>query len=352
MSKRTGSRSGKGHLSPPTSPAPLPPASRRSRATSRATSRASTPARTPLGSPAGSPGGRSALGGSQRSTRSTRSGTSQFTTSQRSDDEVSSTTTDATDQSVISVIPSVPSAAASVGSRSSQKGGKSGRKNKGRTSARGIDIPHQKVIAEDVEAAGGPKAVLAKFTDFANKEEAKSEEKAELCGAKKSSQCYRVNNKIRHWAELSEIECRDVLTSFGVLPSSFRQPKPDQVQSSFSPPSVVNIPQLAVPQQSRSKSTGVKSRAASYLSSPKPQQPPTLKFESPPVLKSKGRAIDFTTYRDTTKEDSSEEEIEKPRSIDMTIEVIDGVVHGEFSVARGLPPSRVPSCLSPALLLI
>jgi hypothetical protein len=179
---------------------------------------------------------------------------------------------------------------------------KARRKNNIRTNSRGLPVPDQKFLAEDLEGHGGLLQVLATpsgLTTFCNQQAERDEHRKEFYGEYGSTSRVRIENKIRNWYRISPDEYQKLLVGWQVWPAEHRQNNPTAVYSSPKPEPAYSTP-----------------KPEPAYSSPKPE-PTSSAFKPPSVVKfntTQGQPIgDFKSFR-TPKRDLSSSDKDTPKT--------------------------------------
>lgn len=180
--------------------------------------------------------------------------------------------------------------AATPGTGESTASAKARRKNATRSNQRGLPVPDQKFIAEELESEGGGlEEVLSKpsgLTNFLNQQAEKDELRKEFYGEYGSQTRSRIENKIRNWSRLGPAEYQRILVGFQVWPAAQR--------NGPTPQAVYSTPKLEP-----------------AYSSPTPEPAPSSAFKPPSVVKINKAAPpsgDFKTFRTPKKDLSSSDE--------------------------------------------
>lgn len=164
----------------------------------------------------------------------------------------SSSTEEGDDDQSLSSLTSPPVTSPPVTSPGgTRKGRPSGRKNTDRTNVRGFQLWEQKLLAFDVEAAGGLQCVFTAkggVTEFCDAQASTDEERANFYGKDwQHPQRSRIRGKLRRWYDsLPSGGYYKLLKQWQVTPAVFR--------SSEATPSVFSSPQ-ATPSTSKPKAT-------------------------------------------------------------------------------------------------
>lgn len=170
-----------------------------------------------------------------------------------------------------------------------------------RTNCRGLALPYQKILIEDIETSGGIEAVRKDFTKWANKQAKKGGIRAQLYGISRSKQRFRVENKVKKWGNLNSTEYVNLLEEL--------------VLSDLAPASQLN------------------SNVTSYL--PSDVEIPDQEHSKQASLPKKTRQ--FTTFREPQRiiKTSSDEDKEHRQHImsDARFKDIGGVLHGTWHYA-------------------
>ena len=218
-------------------------------------------------------------------------------------------------QSVSSLVaPTTPSvsAATSVGSR----GSATRKKNPARTNKRGIDLPHQKQLLEDLEASGGLFSISAQhhgIPQFCNK---KSTDNEATYGAFDSKRREQVRNKLRNWVRLGEEGYESILISLGVVPFKYRQ---GQQQLNWTKQKQPESSSRTLPQQKPAEIPEV----PSVVQVPSSEGKNTQYRDVPPILD------DSDNETPRTERTSRSEKTSKMSSKSRKMEVIGGVLTGK-----------------------
>lgn len=154
-----------------------------------------------------------------------------------------------------------------------------------RSNKRGIELPDQKVLLQDIEQFGGIEKARGDLTAFCDIQAGKSKNHSELYGAQYTKQRIRVENKIRVWQKLPPKHYNQVLEGLGVLPSTPHvkfSPVPGKI------PKVKLKTSPGMPKPSSAKTSGkekesqTKTSGKEKESQPKsPEQPTSIKQKTP-----------------------------------------------------------------------
>lgn len=209
---RRSTRSGRGFSSPTVSTP---------RAKGRRSSRLSSGTGTPTRS--ATPGNSATPGGQSHRSISTLGNVSHCSSS-----------TDGENDSVTSVNSLVQGSTAAGSATSSRK-----YKNHARTNIRGIDLPYQKLLFEDINNFGGLENAVNHITIFCDQAARSDSTRERFYGAARSKERFRVENKIRSWSKLPAQDLQELLRDLQVVV------KRDSVESRSAFPSLVAFPDPA-----------------------------------------------------------------------------------------------------------